>query len=116
MTRSDAAPASAGLFDFLEPEPVPVPSELSAKPKARPTTEVAKFIHPRLPGRCIKQLKYWTGRVAVEVGPVEIEHAPTMIYILVDGRMGYTFSREHRIDLDKFHEHFCLDGAEGGAR
>jgi hypothetical protein len=114
-----------GLFDLQQPAPLPTVGESRAEfererpepgNRAKPTADVSRFAHERLSGRCVKTLPFWTGKVAMEVGPVLIEFAPHLIYVLhPDGRMGYTFSREHSTDLDKFHAHFCLDRAEGGA-
>jgi hypothetical protein len=123
-----------GLFDFMEPAPLSAGGESReefernrfgqtgekhrAKAAAQPTADVSKYRYARVPGHCIKELRFWTGNIAVKVGPVEIERAPKMIYILVNGRMGYTFSTEHAPDLDKFNQHFRFDEAtcsEGGA-
>ncbi len=106
-----------GLFNDQGPSPEIVCRALGHSQKPSPSNDTLQFAHPRVPGRCVKELKYFTGNVAVKVGPVEIEHAPRMIFILVDGRMAYTFSREHAVAMDKFLEHFQLDEPEqtGGA-
>jgi hypothetical protein len=77
----------------------------------QPTNNVAQFIHPRVPGQCVKELKFWTGNVAVKIGSVEIEWAPRMIYVFAGGHQAYTFSREHLTDLNKFDQHFVVDKA-----
>jgi hypothetical protein len=121
-----AKPACPGLFDSQEPAPLPTIGESREEferdraalgPGPQPTTDIAKFNYDRVPGQCIKELKFWTGNTAVKVGPVEIEYAPKMIYVRVDGRMGFTFSRDHAPDMDKFSQHFRPDSVDeiGGA-
>jgi hypothetical protein len=119
-------PPDPGLFDSQEPTPLPTIGESREEFERdraalghgpQPTTDVAELNHARVPGHCVKELMFWTGNVAVKVGPVEIEYAPKMVYVLVSGRMGFTFSREHAVDMDKFNQYFKLDDAEqiGGA-
>ena len=98
-------------FSLFDVAPVELPATPPAMPSngPQPTTDpkvLQSFIHPRTKGQCIKTVRFFTGRIAVEVGPVEIEYAPHMIYIFADGRTAYTYSRDHAVDLDKFSEHF----------
>lgn len=114
-----------GLFDFVEPEPLPTIGESRAEfereraaigsGKVAVSPDPVQFRHARHPGRCFAQMKFWTGRIACEPGPVEIEHNAdkSMTYVLEPGtgRMIYPFTE---FQMDEFRKHFCFDDAVGG--
>ena len=111
QTPIHSDPEQSSLFGAPEMPEMPAKVQVQEKSAGAAGAQSKPVQYPRTAGRCIKELKFWTGRVAVECGTeVWIERNPdkTMIYVLYkDGRMAYTF--QGLTQLNEFRNHFQED-------
>jgi hypothetical protein len=64
-------------------------------------------------GRCVREMRYHSGRMAVPAGPVTVEVSEAgMMLIHVDGHLMFTLRPEQR---EQFDRHIVLDSMPGSA-
>jgi hypothetical protein len=66
----------------------------SPDPDPAPIDPTVPFVSSRVPGECIRQVLYASGRTAVDLGAVTVERLPSMDVIHQDGTQRYCFFRD----------------------
>jgi hypothetical protein len=105
-----ASVESVGVDSFYGPAPVRTVQQ-TVNGRTLPA-DITREEHERLmfasataskPMQCVVEMRYFTGRLAVPVGPVTVETSATgMIYIHVDGRLMFTLHPD-QVEIVKRH-------------